>query len=181
MRLRIRKVGLTPTGVAAAGRPAADGKPRKTMVVFSGDLDKVLAAFVIANGAVSMGSEVVMFFTFWGINALRRGGPQAPGKTLLDRMFGWMMPKGAAALRLSQMHMGGIGTALMRRVMRAKQVDSLPGMIAQAQAAGVKLVVCSMSMDVMGLKWEELIDGLEIGGVAAFLDESAGADMTLFI
>ncbi len=181
VRLRIRKGGLTPPGGAAAGQTAAAGKPRKTMVVFSGDLDKVLAAFVIANGAVAMGSEVVMFFTFWGLNALRRSGPQAPGKSLLDRMFGWMMPKGAAALRLSKMHMGGLGTALMRRVMRAKQVDSLPGMIAQAQASGVKLVVCSMSMDVMGLKREELIDGLEIGGVAAFLDESTGADMTLFI
>ncbi len=178
VRLRIRKGGpMQPAAAANSDKPAGAGKPRKTMVVFSGDLDKVLAAFVIANGAVSMGSEVVMFFTFWGINALRRSGPQAPGKTLLDRIFGWMMPQGAAALRLSQMHMG----ALMRRVMRAKQVDSLPGMIAQAQAAGVKLVVCSMSMDVMGLKREELIDGLEIGGVAAFLGESAGADMTLFI
>ena len=151
------------------------------MVVFSGDLDKVLAAFVIANGAVAMGSEVVMFFTFWGLNALRRQGPQAPGKSLIDRMFGWMMPRGAAALRLSKMHMGGVGTALMRRVMRGKRIDSLPQMIAQAQAAGVKLVVCAMSMDVMGLRREELIDGLEFGGVATFLGDSTGADMTLFI
>ncbi len=185
VRLRIRKGAPLQPGAApvptAASATAPAGKPRKTMVVFSGDLDKVLAAFVIANGAVAMGSEVVMFFTFWGLNALRRQGPQAPGKSLIDRMFGWMMPRGAAALRLSKMHMGGVGTALMRRVMRGKRIDSLPQMIAQAQAAGVKLVVCAMSMDVMGLRREELIDGLEFGGVATFLGDSTGADMTLFI
>ncbi|MDZ4198661.1 MAG: DsrE/DsrF/DrsH-like family protein, partial [Kiritimatiellia bacterium] len=175
MRLRIRD---------AAARPAAGpalGKSRKTMVVFSGDLDRVLASMVIANGAVSMGSEVVLFFTFWGLNALRKNAPQARGKALLDRMFGWMMPRGAARLNLSNMHMMGMGTALMRHVMRQKRVDSLPEMIRQAQAAGVRFVACSMSMDVMGLKREELMDGIEVGGVAAFLGASEGADMTLFI
>jgi peroxiredoxin family protein len=151
------------------------------MVVFSGELDKVLASFVIANGAASMGSEVTMFFTFWGLNALRKGGAQAGGKGLLDRMFGWMMPNGASALKLSQMHMMGMGTALMKHVMKSKNVDTLELLMGQAKAAGVKLVACSMSMDVMGLKREELIDGLQVGGVATFLGESQGADMTLFI
>ena len=154
---------------------------KKTMVVFSGDLDRVLAAFIIANGAVSMGSEVTLFFTFWGLNALRKGGPQAAGKTLIDRMFGWMMPNGARALTLSKMHMLGAGTTMMKHVMQHKGVDSLPALMDQARKAGVKLVACTMSMDVMGIKQEELVDGVEFGGVAAFLGESTGADMTLFI
>jgi peroxiredoxin family protein len=151
------------------------------MVVFSGDLDKVLAAFVIATGAASMGDSVTMFFTFWGLNALRRGGSQAGGKTFLDRMFGMMMPNGASALKLSNLNMGGMGTALMKHVMHSKNVDSLPDLMAQARQMGVKIVACSMSMGVMGLKREELIDGIELGGVAAFLGESDDAGMTLFI
>jgi len=164
-----------------AGAAAAAVKTKKTMVVFSGDLDKVLAAFVIANGALSRGDEVTMFFTFWGLNALRRPGPQSPGKPLLDRMFGWMMPKGANALKLSQMHMMGAGTAMMRHVMKEKKVDSLPDLIAAARAGGARIVACSMSMDVMGLKAEELVEGIEIGGVATFLGESDDAGMSLFI
>ena len=161
---------------AAAGR-----KDKKTFVVFSGDLDKVLAAFVIANGAVSMGSEVTLFFTFWGLNALRKEAPQAAGKGVLDRMFGWMMPKGPGRLALSNMHMMGMGTALMKHVMKQKHVDSLPDLIAMAQKSGVRLVGCTMSMDVMGLKREELIDGVELGGVAAFLGDADASNMTLFI
>jgi peroxiredoxin family protein len=140
-----------------------------------------MAAFVIANGALSMGSDVTMFFTFWGLNALRKSGPQASGKGLLDRMFGLMMPKGPDALKLSNLNMGGVGTALMKYVMKSKRVDPLPVLIASARAAGVKLVVCSMSMDVMGIKREELVDGLEIGGVASFLGEADESNVTLFI
>jgi peroxiredoxin family protein/rhodanese-related sulfurtransferase/TusA-related sulfurtransferase len=174
----IRKGSQVPAVPPGAG----EGRmKRKTMVVFSGELDKVLAAFVIANGAVTMGDQVTMFFTFWGLNALRKPGPQAPGKGLIDRMFGWMMPKGTGALKLSNMHMMGMGTALMRHVMKAKNVESLEFMMGQARLSGVKIVACSMSMDVMGLKQEELVDGVEIGGVATFLAESEGAGMTLFI
>ena len=122
-----------------------------------------------------------MFFTFWGLNALRRDQPQAAGKGLLDRMFGLMMPKGPDALKLSKMNMGGMGTAMMKHVMRKKNVDSLPALIAQARQAGVRLVVCTMSMDVMGLKKEELVEGLEFGGVAAFWGESSTASAVLFI
>jgi peroxiredoxin family protein/rhodanese-related sulfurtransferase/TusA-related sulfurtransferase len=174
---RIRK-GSAPPAVPAAGRARGN---KKTMVVFSGDLDKVLAAFVIANGAVSMGDQVTLFFTFWGLNALRRERPPAVSKALLDRMFGRMMPRGARALKLSKLNMLGAGTAMMKHVMRQKGVESLPELMADAQKAGVKLVACAMSMDVMGITREELIDGVEIGGVAAFLDESDQADMTLFV
>jgi len=174
----IRKSGAARGAESVMITPTRD---KKTMVVFSGDLDKVLASFVIANGAAAMGSEVTMFFTFWGLNALRKANPPAMRKPFLERMFGWMMPKGAQALKLSQMHMFGIGTALMKHVMQQKNVDSLPQLIESAQRAGVKLVACAMSMEVMGLRREELIDGVEVGGVASFLAEAGEAQMTLFI
>jgi peroxiredoxin family protein/TusA-related sulfurtransferase len=178
---RIRKAGKV-SGLAVGGaKPPEGGRAKKTMVVFSGDLDRVLAAFIIANGAVSMGSDVTLFFTFWGLNALRKPNPPPVSKAWLDRMFGWMMPRGAAALRLSKLNMLGAGTAMMKHVMRAKNVDSLPQLIEQARRGGVKLVACAMSMDIMGIRREELIDGVEMGGVAAFLGESDDADMTLFV
>jgi peroxiredoxin family protein/TusA-related sulfurtransferase len=177
----VMEVRLQKGGVSAGGGGLAVRKDKKTFVVFSGELDKVMAAFVIANGALSMGSEVTMFFTFWGINVLRKSGSQAAGKGLLDRMFGLMMPKGPAALKLSNLNMGGMGTALMKYVMKSKRVDQLPALIASARAAGAKLVVCSMSMDVMGIKREELVEGLEIGGVASFLGEADESNVTLFI
>jgi peroxiredoxin family protein/rhodanese-related sulfurtransferase/TusA-related sulfurtransferase len=177
IEVRIRK-GAPPAG---GGVPAAVRKDKKTFVVFSGELDKVMAAFVMANGALAMGSEVTMFFTFWGLNALRKSGPQAGGKGLLDKMFGMMMPKGPNALKLSSLNMGGLGTAMMKYVMKSKGVDSLPALMASARAAGARLVVCSMSMDVMGMKPEELVDGIEIGGVAAFLGQAEESNVTLFI
>lgn len=173
----IRKRELKAVAPGAAAAP----KDRKTFVIFSNDLDKVMAGFVMANGALAMGSEVSMFFTFWGINALRKPGPQAAGKSLLDKMFGWMMPKGPEALTLSKMHMMGMGTAMMKLVMKQKRVDALPALMASARFAGAKLVVCTMSMDVMGIKPEELVDGLEFGGVAAFLGEADQSNVTMFI
>ncbi len=174
--VRIRKgAPVLPPAVDAPSRE------RKTLVVFSGELDKVLAAFVIANGARAMGSEVTMFFTFWGLNALRKPVPPPPSKAWLDRMFGWMMPRGADALALSRMHFLGAGTALMKHVMRRKGVPALPKMIETAQQSGVRLVACTMSMDIMGLQQRELLDGVELGGVAAFLDDASHSDTTLFI
>lgn len=181
VEVRLRKTSAAPAGAPSRCERAPGARDKKTMVVFSGDLDKVLASFILANGAAAMGSEVTMFFTFWGLNALRRDQPQAAGKGLLDRMFGLMMPRGPDALKLSKMNMGGMGTAMMKHVMRKKNVDSLPALIAQARQAGVRLVVCTMSMDVMGLKKEELVDGLEFGGVAAFWGESSTASAVLFI
>jgi NADPH-dependent 2,4-dienoyl-CoA reductase/sulfur reductase-like enzyme/peroxiredoxin family protein/TusA-related sulfurtransferase/rhodanese-related sulfurtransferase len=154
---------------------------KKTMVVFSNDFDKAVAAFVIANGAASMGSEVTMFFTFWGINILRRQKQVAARKNVIEKMFGWMMPRGADKLSLSKMNMGGMGLAMIKGIMKKKQVPSLPEMIKSAQASGVKLVVCTMSMDLMGIKREELIDGVEEGGVAMYLDKAEAGNVNLFI
>ncbi len=156
-------------------------KTDKSMVVFSGDLDKVLASFIIANGAASMGRQVTMFFTFWGLNALRKPEGPAIKKPMIEKMFGWMMPKGAGKLSLSKMHMGGMGTKMMKVVMKQKNVDSLEKLLETALKSGVRIVACTMSMDVMGIKEEELIDGVEYGGVASFLAASERSDATLFI
>ncbi len=153
----------------------------QTIVVFSGDMDRVLAAFVIANGAAAMGHPVTMFFTFWGLNALRKDRPPKVTKGLLDRMFGWMMPRGPNKLALSKMNMGGLGTAMMKHVMRTKGVDSLPKLIDDARGQGVKLVACTMSMDVMGIQAEELAEGLEFAGVGAYIGDAEAARMNLFI
>lgn len=169
-----------PPAFGEDGAAAAQTRD-KTLVVFSSDLDRVMAALVIANGAAAMGGAVTLFFTFWGLNALRKPGHQAAGKSLMDRAFGWMMPRGPAALSLSRMNMAGVGTALMRRTMRSKRIASLPEMMESARRSGVRFVACSMSMDVMGIRAEELIDGVEIGGVAAYLDSASSSNVNLFI
>jgi peroxiredoxin family protein len=126
-----------------------------SMIVFSGDLDKVLAAFIIATGAAVMDKPVTMFFTFWGLNVLRRSEHVPVKKSLVERMFGRMMPRGADKLKLSKMNMGGMGTMMMKRVMAQKNVYSLPKLMQEAKDAGVRLVACTMSMDVMGITKEE--------------------------
>ncbi|MGI6374574.1 MAG: FAD-dependent oxidoreductase [Anaerolineae bacterium] len=153
----------------------------KTMVVFSGNLDHAIAAFIIANGAASMGQHVTMFFTFWGLNILRR--PKAPPvkKNLIERMFGWMMPKGPDALRLSQLDMGGLGTAMIKGVMKAKNIDSLPTLIQAAIDSGVHVVACQMTMEMMGIKQEELFDGVTVGGVASMIGATDRANASWFI
>jgi peroxiredoxin family protein/rhodanese-related sulfurtransferase/TusA-related sulfurtransferase len=167
---------------AAAAAPAGGAAPKeKTIVVFSGDFDKAMAAFIIANGAASMGSEVTMFFTFWGLNILRRPEAVKVRKNLVERMFGWMMPRGADRLALSKMNMGGMGLAMIKGIMQKKNVASLPALIESAQRAGVHLVACSMSMDLMGIHHEELIDGVEEGGVAMYLDHAEAGTVNLFI
>jgi len=154
---------------------------KKTIIVFSNDMDKVMAAFVIATGAAAMGDEVTMFFTFWGLNVLRDAKKKVQGKSFLEKMFGAMMPKGVEKLPLSKMNFLGIGSKLMKYMMKKKNVMMLPEMIKQAQELGIKMVACSMSMDVMGIKKEELIDGVEIGGVATYLGEASEAGVNLFI
>jgi NADPH-dependent 2,4-dienoyl-CoA reductase/sulfur reductase-like enzyme/peroxiredoxin family protein/TusA-related sulfurtransferase/rhodanese-related sulfurtransferase len=153
----------------------------KTLIVFSGDLDRALAAFIIANGAAAMGQEVTMFFTFWGLNILRRPEAVSVRKNLIERMFGWMLPRGADKLKLSKLNMGGAGTVMMKAVMKAKNVDPLPRLIKSAQESGVRLIACQMSMDIMGIKPEELIDGVEIGGVATYISEADRAGVNLFV
>jgi peroxiredoxin family protein len=153
------------------------------MVVFSGDLDKVLASFVIATGAVAMGMEVVMFFTFWATPVLRDKGKKEPAKDLMGTMFGKMLPKGAGAAKLSKMNMAGMGTAMMKSLMRKKNTASLEQMIEMAGELGVRIYVCEMSMDLMGLRREEMIDypGLDYAGVAKFLEEAMNSRVQLFI
>jgi peroxiredoxin family protein len=153
----------------------------KTLVVFSDAFDKAMAAFIIANGAAAMGGEVTMFFTFWGLNLLRRSAAVPVRKTFIERMFGWMMPRGADKTALSQMNMAGLGTAMIKGIMRKKNVLSLPELMASAQQSGVRLVACTMTMDLMGIKREELIDGVEEGGVAMYLDRAGSANVNLFI
>ena len=153
----------------------------KTFVVFSGDLDKTIAAFIMANGAAAMGREVTIFFTFWGLNILRKPKKVKVKKTFIEKMFGFMMPKGTKKLGLSRMNMGGAGAKMIRAVMKSKGVSSLEELIQNAIDHGVRLVACQMSMDIMGIKREELIDGVELGGVATFLGSGEQSNMSLFI
>ena len=171
------KKGSSAASVKDSGR-GADGK---TIIVFSGDLDKVLASFIIANGAAAMGRPVTMFFTFWGLNVLRKGNRQKVQKSMVEAMFGGMMPRGVNRLKLSKMNMGGMGTAMMKMVMRQKNVDSLEELMKKAMQSGIKLVACTMSMDVMGIRKEELIDGVELGGVGAYLGDAEESNVNLFI
>jgi NADPH-dependent 2,4-dienoyl-CoA reductase/sulfur reductase-like enzyme/peroxiredoxin family protein/TusA-related sulfurtransferase/rhodanese-related sulfurtransferase len=157
------------------------GGDNKTIIVFSGDLDKVLASFIIANGALAMGKKVTMFFTFWGLNALRKANKVKVQKSIVESMFGFMMPQGAGKLKLSKMNMGGMGTAMMRWVMKDKNVDSLETLIRKAQEAGVNIIACTMSMDIMGIKEEELIEDIDYAGVGTYLGEAEESNVNLFI
>ncbi|MCS5695585.1 DsrE/DsrF/DrsH-like family protein [Desulfofundulus thermocisternus] len=154
---------------------------KKTIIVFSGDLDRVMAAFIIANGAVAMGDEVTMFFTFWGLNVLRKPEKVKVKKSFLHALFGWMMPRGADRLGISKMNFGGLGARMMKIVMRQQNVTPLTELIAAAREQGIKMIACTMSMDVMGIRKEELIDGLEFAGVATYLAEADEANVNLFI
>jgi len=155
---------------------------KKTIIVFSGDFDKVTAAFVIANGAAAMDDEVTMFFTFWGLNALRKDAHvPTSGKSTVQKMFGAMMPRGPKKLGLSQMNFAGVGPKLMAKAMRDENVMPLTELIATAREQGVKFIACTMSMDVMGLHKEELLDGIEYAGVASYLGEADEANVNLFI
>jgi peroxiredoxin family protein len=154
-----------------------------SMVVFSGDLDKVLAAMIIANGAAAMDLPVNIFFTFWGLNVLRREGPvHVEGKkTMTEGMFGRMMPRGPGHLQLSKMKMAGLGTRMIKKEMAKKHVLGLSELIRSAQEQGVRFIACTMSMDLMGIHKEELIPGIGFGNVGSFIDAADRSRMTLFI
>jgi peroxiredoxin family protein/TusA-related sulfurtransferase len=169
------------TQAAAAAGAATSLSDAKTIIVFSADLDRALAAFIIANGAAAMGQKVTMFFTFWGLNILRRSEAVSAQKNLVERMFGWMLPRGPNALKLSKLNMGGAGTAMMKMVMRSKNIDPLPALMRTAQENGVRLIACQMSMDMMGIRSQELVDGVELGGVATYISETDKANASLFI
>jgi peroxiredoxin family protein/TusA-related sulfurtransferase/rhodanese-related sulfurtransferase len=174
-RLRLEK---REGGASGAKASSAD----TTLVMFSQEMDKALAALVISNGAAAMGGKVTIFFTFWGLNVLRKeNGAAVSGKGFMDKMFGWMLPKGMGKLPLSRMHMGGMGTAMMKWRMGSKGLPNLPGLMAEAQKNGIRLVACTMSMEAMGIQHEELIDGVELGGVADFMAASSTSGTNLFI
>ena len=156
-------------------------KDNKTLVVFSDDLDRALASFVIANGAAASGKKVSIFFTFWGLNVIKKMKKPAVEKDFMGKMFGMMLPSSSKKLGLSQMNMGGIGSKMMRGIMKNKNIDSLESLMQQALDNGVEFIACSMSMDVMGIKKEELLDNITIGGVAAYLDRAENANVNLFI
>lgn len=163
---------------------SADSPENKlSMVVFSGDLDKVLAALIIATGAVAMGMDVVMFFTFWGTPVLRDKRKRVGGKDFMGKMFGSMLPKGTGAVKLSHMNMGGMGTYMMKSLMKRKNVASLEEMLQLAGELGVRIFICEMSMDLMGFKREEMIEypNLSFCGVAKFLEEAKNSRVQLFI
>ncbi len=152
-----------------------------TMVVFSNDFDRLLAAFVLANGAAATGKDVTMFFTFWGLTALRKNNPGRVKKDFMGKMFGSMLPKGMDDLPLSQINFGGVGPKLMKKRMKQKNVDQLRSMYTQAKFAGVHIVACQMSMDIMGITADELLEGTEIGGVATYMEAASESNVNLFI
>ena len=153
-----------------------------SLIVFSGSLDRLIAAFVLATGAAAMGMKVSMFFTFWGTAALRLDNVRVK-KTFLERMFGWMLPKGVKKLPLSQMNMAGGGPAMIRYIMKKNGVASVEEMIEISKELGVELNVCTMSMDLLGMKPDELIDypGRTFCGVAKFIETAAPGKITMFL
>ncbi|HZG81313.1 MAG TPA: DsrE/DsrF/DrsH-like family protein [Brevibacillus sp.] len=156
-------------------------KEKTTIVLFSGDLDKAIAAFIIANGAAAYDHDVTIFFTFWGLNTMRKDEVVNVKKNWLEKAFGWMMPRGPKKLGLSKMNMLGMGPAMIKHVMKKHNALSLPQLIELAQEQGVKLVACTMTMDLLGLQKEELVDGMEFAGVAAYLGDATQAKVNLFI
>jgi peroxiredoxin family protein len=151
-----------------------------SLLVFSGDFDRLVSAFIIATGAVAMGIEVSMYFTFWGIVALKKQTTFA-GKTIEEKMLAAMLPGGPSNTRTSRLNLLGMGPIMFKRVMAQNNVETLPGLIKLAQELGVKLIACRMAMGVMGIKDEELIEGVQYGGVATYLGDAIDSKITLFI
>lgn len=155
---------------------------RATIVVFSGDLDKVLASFVIATGAAAAGLETSMFFTFWGLSALKRKGARGRGRrSLKARMFALMTPGSSEQLPTSRMNFLGLGARMLRSMMKEKEIATLEELMALARDCGVRMIACTMSMDAMGVGQDELLDGLEYGGVATYMADAARSKVTLFV
>lgn len=154
---------------------------KSTLVVFSGDLDKAMASFIIATGSAAMGNKVTMFFTFWGLNILRKEQYIPTKKGFMERMFEKMMPRGAGKLGISKMNFGGLGAKMMKYIMEKKNVATLPQLMELAKELDIEIIACAMSMDVLGLKEEELVDGIKYAGVATYLAEADQANLNLFI
>ncbi|HNN97546.1 MAG TPA: DsrE/DsrF/DrsH-like family protein [Pseudomonadota bacterium] len=171
---------MAQSGTATQGKGQVD---RLSMVVFSGTLDHAIAAFTIATAAAASGMEVEMFFTFWGFAALRDPKKNGAGKSLIGRMFGWMLPRGTRKLPLSQWNMNGAGAAMIRNIMKSRKVASVEELLEAASDLGVTIFACEMSMGLMGISKEEIIDypTLKICGAATFIERASAGKVTLFI
>lgn len=156
-------------------------KKRTTIVLFSGEYDKAMAAYIIANGAAAYDHEVTIFHTFWGLNALRKEEMVPVKKGFLEKMFGKMMPRGADKMGLSKMNFAGMGPKMIKNVMKKHNALTLPQLIEMAQEQDVKLVACTMTMDLLGLQEKELLDNIEYAGVAAYLADAEDGNVNLFI
>jgi len=156
-------------------------KKRTTIVLFSGDYDKAMAAYIIANGAAAYDHEVTIFHTFWGLNAMRKQGHVPVKKSFLEKMFGRMMPRGAEKMGLSKMQMAGMGPEMIKHVMKKHNALTLTQLIEMAQEQDIKMVACTMTMDLLGLQQEELLDGIQYAGVAAYLADAEHGNVNLFI
>ncbi|MFS2172524.1 DsrE/DsrF/DrsH-like family protein [Priestia megaterium] len=156
-------------------------KKRTTIVLFSGDYDKAMAAYIIANGAAAYDHEVTIFHTFWGLNALRKEEMVPVKKGFLEKMFGKMMPRGADKMGLSKMNFAGMGPKMIKNVIKKHNALTLPQLIEMAQEQDVKLVACTMTMDLLGLQEKELLDNIEYAGVAAYLADAEDGNVNLFI
>jgi len=176
-----KQIGELKKQVEALAEASPENKI--ALIMFSGELDKVLAAFVIATGAAAMGMDVVMFFTFWGTPILRDKGKKVGGKDFMGKMFSAMLPKGTSEVKLSKMNMAGMGTAMMKSLMKKKNVASIEEMLEVAAEMGVRIFICEMSMDLMGFKREEMIEypNLTFCGVAKFMEEAQNSKIQLFL
>ena len=173
----IEKGGAQPAVPVAGGAVPKN----KTLIMFSDDLDRALATFVLANGAAATGHKVSIFFTFWGLSVIKKEKKPSVTKDFFGRMFSWMLPSDSRKLKLSKMSMCGIGDKMMRNIMRKKNINQLEELRQQAMDSGVEFIACQMSMDMMGVKQEELIDGVTIGGVATYMNRAEDACVNLFI
>ena len=175
------RVTVEKGAARAVPENAVSGGKGKTFILFSDDLDKALATFVLANGAAAAGGKVTIFFTFWGLNAIKKERTPKVEKDLFGKMFGMMLPSGSKKLRLSKMNMAGLGSRMMRHIMKKKNVESLESLRDEAVRNGVEFIACQMSMDVMGVSREELLDNVTVGGVATYMNRADGANVNLFI
>ncbi|ASK61617.1 MULTISPECIES: DsrE/DsrF/DrsH-like family protein [Bacillaceae] len=156
-------------------------KKKTTIVLFSGDYDKAMAAYIIANGAAAYDHEVTIFHTFWGLNALRKDSQVPVKKNFLEKMFGKLMPRGTDKMGISKMNYLGMGPKMIKRVMKKHNAMPLPQLVDMAQEQDVKLIACTMTMDLLGLQKKELLDEIEYGGVAAYVGEAEEGNISLFI
>lgn len=176
-------MALTQLEPAGALAELEQTKPeRVTIVVLSGDMDKVMAAFIIATGAAAMGMQVTMFFTFWGLNAIRKAGAPTTAKDLLRKMFGWLNKGGADRLPLSRFNFGGLGAAMMQKVMKNNRMPGIPELVETAKDLGVRFIACTTTMGLMGISKDTLTDGVDqLAGVSTYLNEARQGSVNLFI